>query len=219
MYSHNINNNFYEMTADYLKNSRKSEKSFSLKQKVSEKDMNFYRKRILSITNDLLLKKQDQYLPLNINESFTIYITLLIDHFKLIDKNDLIQESLNILTNNDNISPNFEENKLQLHRDEKQQPLSDIKLINKLKNEKGKKHNKNLDDFVVKVVKNEKELLILPQTIEINIDDPKLQDKGINDIIDIEPPPPHNISKKNNISIFYENNETEICKDTKKELQ
>ena len=84
----------------------------------------------------------------------------LIDHFKLIDKNDLIQESLNILTNNnDNISPNFEENKLQLHRDEKQQPLSDIKLINKLKNEKGKKHNKNLDDFVVKVVKNEKELL------------------------------------------------------------
>ena len=138
MYSHNINNNFYEMTADYLKNSRKSEKSFSLKQKVSEKDMNFYRKRILSITNDLLLKKQDQYLPLNINESFTIYITLLIDHFKLIDKNDLIQESLNILTNNDNISPNFEENKLQLHRDEKQQPLSDIKLINKLKNEKGK---------------------------------------------------------------------------------
>ena len=92
MYSHNINNNFYEMTADYLKNSRKSEKSFSLKQKVSEKDMNFYRKRILSITNDLLLKKQDQYLPLNINESFTIYITLLIDHFKLIDKNDLIQE-------------------------------------------------------------------------------------------------------------------------------
>ena len=114
MYSHNINNNFYEMTADYLKNSRKSEKSFSLKQKVSEKDMNFYRKRILSITNDLLLKKQDQYLPLNINESFTIYITLLIDHFKLIDKNDLIQESLNILTNNnDNISPNFEENKLQ----------------------------------------------------------------------------------------------------------
>ena len=117
MYSHNINNNFYEMTADYLKNSRKSEKSFSLKQKVSEKDMNFYRKRILSITNDLLLKKQDQYLPLNINESFTIYITLLIDHFKLIDKNDLIQESLNILTNNnDNISNKFHHLELEIER-------------------------------------------------------------------------------------------------------
>ena len=59
---------------------------------ISQEDIKFYRKRILETTKNYLRGKK---LASEINASFENYAQRLIDHYKFIDKKDLVQKEYN----------------------------------------------------------------------------------------------------------------------------
>lgn len=106
------NSIFYDISLEYLKNSKFSnlKKKINKKNnKISSKDKRFYKKRIINVTNQLLLDKFTEKENFQeIQNSFNNYIKILISHFKLIDKNELLQEEYKDIIeetydNNDNI--------------------------------------------------------------------------------------------------------------------
>jgi hypothetical protein len=154
--------------------------------KVSKKDKKFYRKRILNLTRELLLKKESEYngINLDIKNGFDVFVKTCIQYFKVIDKNDIIQEDYSIF-------------------DEEERQITECMIeIDKKMNHNNKNDNQlfmrtikptsNLDKFVkIKSIKKEEEI-ILPKIREILLDDPLLRNKGI--------------QKKENININYDEN-------------
>ena len=61
---------------------------------INKKEKKFYRKRILNLSKDLLLKKDNDYDEINpdIKSSFDNFIKTCIHYFKIIDRNDILQE-------------------------------------------------------------------------------------------------------------------------------
>jgi hypothetical protein len=152
---------------------------------VNKRDKKFYRKRILNLTKELLIQKEDNYNEINpdIKNSFDNYIRTCIQYFKVIDNNDILQEEYKIL--------NMEK------QDEKNNSSIDIAMHeNTYDNEKDRlfmrsvKMKHNLDNFVKITTTKKPEEIILPKLKEINLQDPILRIKGIR--------------KKENIDINYE---------------
>ena len=89
-------NIIHQITLDCLINKEVYEKMQHLKREknVNKKDKKFYRKRILNLTRELLLKKDDNYNEINpdIKIAFDNYVKTCIQYFKIIDNNDIIQE-------------------------------------------------------------------------------------------------------------------------------
>jgi len=178
-----------QITLDCLVNKEVFEKMHEFKKQkiVNKRDKKFYRKRILNLTRELLIKKDDNYNEINpdIKLSFDNFIKTCIQYFKVIDNNDIIQEEYKTFLNeNDNDNPtnlilpenNYDQEKDRLF-------MRSIKIPN------------YLDKFVKITSTKKQEEIILPKLKEINLQDPNLRIKGI--------------QKKENIDIEYGENKTQ----------
>ena len=127
------------------------------------KDIQFYRKRILQITKDLLRNKEDNE---DIKRVFNIYSKELIRHFKFVDKKDIMQEDYQNLGINNTKKVNIdfeleEQNKLMMR-------------------EKNGKEKSTIESFINVKVKNKKVYKpYIPQKKVINITVEDLKNKGV----------------------------------------
>jgi hypothetical protein len=162
-----------QITLDCLINKDIYEKMQHLKKdkNVNKKDKKFYRKRILNLTRELLLKKDDDYSEINpdIKYSFDNYIKTCIQYFKIIDNNDIIQEEYKDFSqgfdiqchdNTDVGNNNYDKEKDKLF-------MRSIKMPN------------GLEKFVKITTTKKPEEIILPKIKEIDLQEPNLRNKGI----------------------------------------
>jgi hypothetical protein len=186
-------NIIHQITLDCLINKEiyeKMQQHFKQTKNINKKDKKFYRKRILNLTRELLLKKDDNYNEINpdIKFSFDNYVKTCIQYFKIIDNNDIIQEQykdydaeleidvdLNANSNNNNNNYDKEKDKLFMRS---------IKMPN------------GLEKFVKITTTKKPEEIILPKIKEIDLKEPTLRMKGIQSIQSIQ-----GIPKKENIII------------------
>lgn len=182
----------HQITVDCLINKEvylKMQKS-GLIHSVNKKEKKFYRKRILNLTRELLLKKDTSYNEINpdIKNSFDNFVKTCIHYFKTIDRNDILQEDF---TNFHDDADNDTENCTDATNLIEYNSENDNKLFMrsvKIKN--------GLENFVtVKSFKKPDEM-ILPKIKEINLEEPTLRNKGI--------------QKKENINIKYDETKNKI---------
>jgi hypothetical protein len=146
---------------------------------VNKKDQKFYRRRILSLTKELLYpeeattpEKSTTPTPAttindpNIIGLFQIYSKACIEYFKSLDRNDIIQEDYSNLTT-ETTEMSVEDIKTQAEID--QQFMRSIHV----------KEATTLDKFVKRSTGAPKEDPILPKQKDINLRDPALKNKGI----------------------------------------
>ena len=168
-----------QVTLECLMNKDTYKKYVATKKKsvVNKKDQKFYRRRILSLTKELLYPEEAAEKPTtkttttstndpNIVGLFQIYSKACIEYFKTLDKNDIIQEDYSSLTSETaEMSP--EDIKTQAEID--QQFMRSIHV----------KEPTTLDKFVKRSTTAPKEAPILPKQKDINLRDPALKNKGI----------------------------------------
>jgi hypothetical protein len=185
-----------QVTLECLMNKDTYKKYVATKKKsvVNKKDQKFYRRRILSLTKELLYP-EEATIPTksaltpttatindpNIIGLFQIYSKACIEYFKTLDKNDIIQEDYSTLTTETH-EMSVEDIKTQAEID--QQFMRSIHV----------KEATTLDKFVKRNTTAPKEDPILPKQKDINLRDPVLKNKGIR--------------KKKNITNKYEEEES-----------
>lgn len=161
-----------QVSLDYLINTKQYKNHLiqnTLNKKINKKDKRFYRRRILNLTKELLSKEESEIvISPDIKYAFDNLVKTCVHYFKILDRNDIIQEDYNEF--DDEI------------KEEKE--ISESEQILKEENEKllmrsVKMSNHSLDNFIkIKMTKNPEELII-PQQKEINLKDPILKIKGI----------------------------------------
>ena len=175
-----------QVTLECLMNKDTYKKYVATKKKsvVNKKDQKFYRRRILSLTKELLYPEEattpDKPTPTttpptpttptindpNIIGLFQIYSKACIEHFKSLDKNDIIQDDYSTFTpETAEMSP--EDIKTQSEIDQKFMRSIHVKEAT------------TLDKFVKRTTTAPKEDPILPKQKDINLRDPALKNKGI----------------------------------------
>ena len=128
---------------------------------LNEEDVKFYRKSILQTTKDYL---RGSRLTEEINNVFEEYANMLIQHYKFIDKKDLIQEDYKDLPKKKVKNPtNF-----KLHKD------------NELIMKKPEIIKKTIKDFIPVVVKGrKKKKIIIPKKKNFDLKNPDNRKKGL----------------------------------------
>jgi hypothetical protein len=171
-----------QVTLECLMNKDTYKKYVATKKKniVNKKDQKFYRRRILSLTKELLYPEEATATTApttptpatkttndpNVVGLFQIYSKACIEYFKTLDKNDIIQEDYSTLTTETN-EMSVEDIKTQAEID--QQFMRSIHV----------KEATTLDKFVKRSTTAPKEEQILPKQKDINLRDPALKNKGI----------------------------------------
>ena len=141
----------------------------------NRKDKKFYRKRIFSLTKELLINQEPEHLFPDIKYCFENYVNTCIQYFKTIDNNDILQEDYSTILNEtylddlDNLSnlnnlENIGENATEVNN-----------LMMRSINIK----SQTLDSFVTKKYIKKPDEIILPKEKNINLKDPILRKKGV----------------------------------------
>lgn len=123
---------------------------------VSLDDIKFYRKRILIDTKEYL---RGNKITDDLDNCFKNYAQKLIEHYKFNDKKDIIQEEYK-----------------DMKKNKKNKNIPNLEMINENKKlmKKLKKPKNKITDFIPVIVKErKKEIIIIPQTKDINLKDPK----------------------------------------------
>ena len=160
-----------QASLDYLINTKQYKIKFisSTENAINRKDKKFYRRRILSLTKDLLSKEEsDIVVSPDIKYAFDNLVQTCIHHFKILDRNDIIQEDYNEFDDEIKEDKEISESEQFLKEENEKLLMRSIKMP-----------NHSLDNFIkIKMTKNIEELII-PQQKEINLKDPTLKIKGI----------------------------------------
>jgi hypothetical protein len=170
---------------------------------INKKEKKFYRKRILNLSKDLLLKKDNDYDEINpdIKSSFDNFIKTCIHYFKIIDRNDILQEDFKNFDEQiqtDTIKTNELVSGGELNNNNNYNSETDNKLFMR-----SIKIRNGLENFVtIKSTKKQDEI-VLPKIKDINLEEPTLRNKGI--------------IKKDNINIKYDENKIQNEKQKKNE--
>tara|TARA_B100000073_G_scaffold4197_1_gene3366 strand:- start:948 stop:1442 length:495 start_codon:yes stop_codon:yes gene_type:complete len=141
---------------NYLDNKKIKEKE------IKKKEIKFYKKRILQVTKDLL---KGEKITEDVNSSYNDYIRTLIDHFKFIDKKDIIQEEYQNL--NYDISLNIDNSFNMMEMNEMMIKKVEVKEV------------KTMDDYILKRKKKKEKKMEIPKKKEYNIKDKKFKTKGL----------------------------------------
>ena len=153
--------NSVNQTINNNENNRTSNES-----KINNKEIKFYRKRIMNFTKNMLREEIDlKEINSNIKESYYEYVNVLIENFKMNDRRDVLQEEFNNFSNDISMSNNIQNDINNLEN------INDIIFQNK-------KIVSTMDKFVVKSA-NKKEIKIYPQEKTINLKAKHLRVKGI----------------------------------------
>lgn len=201
----NTNDIIHNITIEYLINKQYQnsfKKDGELLISINKRDKKFYKKRILNVTRDLFLNDNVNITP-DVKESYNNYIKHCIEYFKMLDKSDIIQNDYN--ENSNAITENEYADKLIVENDNEYDDNNvDSNNTTKNKNQYDNansmlfnKHNKNntLDNFVKKIhIEKNKIPEIIPRKRRINLKDPLLKIKGVNNGVN------------NNINNNYEKN-------------
>ena len=168
-----------QVTLECLMNKDTYKKYVATKKKsvVNKKDQKFYRRRILSLTKEMLYPEEVATTTTattatptisdpNIVGLFQIYSKACIEYFKTLDKNDIIQEDYSTLTP-ETAEMSVEDIKTQAEID--QLFMRSVHV----------KEPTTLDKFVKRSTTAPKEDPILPKQKDINLRDPALKNKGI----------------------------------------
>ena len=135
----------------------------------NKKDKKFYRKRIFSLTKELLSSEQPDNLFPDIKYAFENYINACINYFKTIDNNDIIQEDYTVFNEISKISLELDPNENMLSKEDSDKLM--MRSVNMT--------TPTMDAFVTKKYIKKPEEMILPKQKNINLTDPVLKRKGV----------------------------------------
>lgn len=173
--------NLNTITIEYFSNTglyNKYVNKIDINKCINKSDKKFYKKRIINETKKML---KDEFDSVELREMFNKYIFSLINHFKMIDTNEILQKEFlednsqnNILdiSNNIDVSNNIEQ------LDEIN--ISDVSNCNPDELLFKKKDCKilTMDNFI-NVKQRKREKINLPLKKNINLREPELKTKGI----------------------------------------
>lgn len=169
-------NYLYQITLDYLINKENYKKSLedTKSKHANRKDKKFYRKRILSLTRDQLIFKENEeiLLPPDVKNSFEAYVKNCVEYFKTLDASDIMQEDYNELDQLDTVLGSGSGSvKTELSQENGILKDANNLLMRSIK-------INPLDKFVKRTM-FKKEEPIIPIQKEINLNEPYLKNKGI----------------------------------------
>lgn len=173
-----ISNNVDLLTLEYLSNNSFYNKINRQSKLVSKNERKFYRKRIINETKKMLKNEFDND---KLKDIFNTYIFSLINHFKTIDTNDLIQKCYDSSDNEVldlNTDLDFKGNDGD---DENDTDISNRNPNKSMDYLFGKEQKKSitLDNFIIKTNNKGKKDNEFPEKKEINLNGPELKNKGI----------------------------------------
>ena len=170
------------LSLQYLTNKYVSKKNIDANglKKNKTTDINFYKRRIMNETKNMLKK---QYASDHLKYIFNSYISVLIDYFKAIDTRDIIQETY-IDTDNTNTNTNatipipIDTNiDIETNTDIILDPNATINMQNERLFNTGDNKIIILDNFVIS--KKPKYVINYPIVKDVNLKDVSLKIKGI----------------------------------------
>ena len=148
-----------QVSLDYLINTKQYKNPIN--KKINKKDKKFYRRRIQNLKKELLKEETEEIsVTPDIKYAFDNFIKTCIHYFKMLDKNDIIQE-------------NYNGCKEEIKEEKEEEEINETTQFLKEENEKllmrsVNMSNYSLDHFVkIKMTKKTNELII-PQKKEIN---------------------------------------------------
>jgi hypothetical protein len=138
---------------------------------VNRKDKKFYKKRIYSLTKELLLTKDElPYLFPDVKYALDNYVNTCIRYFKAIDNNDIIQSDYQSINESLNIGSNISELNIDNINSKEE---ADKLLMKKIQ------INNSLDNFVKRTITKNVDEVFMPTQKDINLNDPSLKVKGV----------------------------------------
>jgi len=157
-------------------------------QSINKEERKFYKKRIYNLFKEMLINKTepDDLLP-DVKYAYDNFINASINYFKTIDNNDLLQEEYKTLDDNNVTLENI--NAIPELCDDVNVEDADKLLMRSIKITPP-----SLDKYVKRKSTKPQEQLIMPKQKEVNLLDPELKEKGLN----------NNIQKKENITNKYD---------------
>ena len=171
-FNHNIASLTYLTNPLYQKILKKKSQT-DKESDTSKSDIKFYRKRISSLTKEMLKGE----IPDNtlIKSIYETYVNGLIKYFKIMDTTDIIQKQYDNDNNNDNDNDDNIDNDNDNVASELN--LKEINMSSLLK-----PYNVNtLDNFVVKQQNETNDTKVIPIILEVDLKEPSLKRKGIKD--------------------------------------
>ena len=162
-----------EITLEFLMNKQAYLKYISkdgVKIANNLKDKHFYKKRIYDLTKQLMHNELSA--SKDINNAFDNYINYCIQHFKLVDTTDILQEDYANMPSEELCNYDVENSKQQ---------------INEYITRQIKYNQPNSLEKIVKrtIIQSDKPAPILPKVKEVNLTDPALRFKGIKSELDV----------------------------------
>ena len=128
-------------------------------QPISRNDLDFYKKRIFQLTKDLL---RGEKINTKVNKAFVNYAQICIDHFKFMDKMELIQNDYKDIK-----SPVNKKN------------IFNMKNSNSMMLRKKKPYRPKITDNIKIKSTRINTPPVIPKTRNFNLKDPKFREKGL----------------------------------------
>jgi hypothetical protein len=161
-------------------------------QSVNKEERKFYKKRIYNLFKEMLINKAEpeDLLP-DVKYAYDNFINASINYFKTIDNNDLLQEEYKTLDEEEMVDLENLNAVPELGDDDN---IVGLEEADKLLMRSIKITTAPLDKFVKRKSTKPEALVIMPKQKEVNLLDPELKVKGLNNII----------QKKENITNKYD---------------
>lgn len=149
-----------QMDLLYLTNTRMKIRVENLDKGINKDDLKFYRKRILQQTKNYL---REGRLDSSVDKAFDNYVDILMEHYKFIDKKELIQREYKEM------------------KEPKKKKVNDINILeeNKKMMKEIQAPIKTIKDFITVVAEKPKNKRIIPKLKEYNLKKDELRIKGL----------------------------------------
>ena len=128
-------------------------------QQISRNDLDFYKKRIFQLTKDML---RGEKINTKVNKAFVNYAQICIDHFKFMDKMELIQNDYKDIKSPVNKKNTF-----------------NMKNSNDMMLRKKKPHRPKITDNIKIKSTRINTPPVIPKTRNFNLKDPRFREKGL----------------------------------------
>jgi len=128
-------------------------------QQISRNDLDFYKKRIFQLTKDML---RGEKINTKVNKAFVNYAQICIDHFKFMDKMELIQNDYKDIK-----SPVNKKN------------IFNMKNSNSMMLRKKKPYRPKITDNIKIKSTRINTPPVIPKTRNFNLKDPRFREKGL----------------------------------------
>ena len=158
-----------------------------IKSASNKSDIKFYRKRITSLTKDMLKGE----IPDNsyIKSIYETYVSGLIKYFKMVDTSDIIQKQYNDeVTQNTEVTENVSNTENVFNSEDVSNSEDDISTIKEVSIDKADdllmrriSGPSTLDNFVIKVDNTNPDTRIIPVILDVDLKEPSLKKKGVKD--------------------------------------